>query len=546
MQRPKPPTALLTRPRRPALVSKATAARDFDENKVNRDNKGRFAEKPGSGLTEHSFSIAEADDGGFDVFDDQGNSYGTYFTRREAEVRRQGLAYDAAQEQNAREERAPAPMLSREEKKRNIGDILLGREDEPEPQQEAEQKSLLSVYDTATPQTLEDVLSHHIISDETVQRTLKSIELRQPVPGDQLIIPALEPMSEEVHLLQRRARQDKEKEIEARREDVEREGPHSDFYDEYGVFEDHHGGEHDSQEDAEYANDIIDVFEYTSESGYQFVPDVTYADADSESASVTGRVLSPDGLVVGNFERDINYGEVEHKYFRLDTNVQGEGLTAEWFPHVIDQYRNVGIGRITVSAGMSVGGYAWAKQGFDWIEPPSSLESSLRVALDEARDDVRDFFSEVGTEWDEFVDEFEERDEDGPSPKAAEAFFEDISGIANYFGIDVWDDSDLETLATEASTAMHQGDFSWMNESKRLLEFLNSWSRWSETGLYWTPDLLSEADNMRASLEMGDVSAFDFSQWLNEPEFRRQEGKFTLWPGKKLLLGASWDGEMHI
>lgn len=83
---------------------------------------------------------------------------------------------------------------------------------------------------------------------------------------------------------------------------------------------------------------------------------------------VEGKIRAADGTVAGSFRRYMYPdGHVYHAYLKIsDPGAQGGGFTARWFEQVKQQYREQGFDRVTVHANIDVGGYAWAKLGFDF------------------------------------------------------------------------------------------------------------------------------------------------------------------------------------
>lgn len=64
-----------------------------------------------------------------------------------------------------------------------------------------------------------------------------------------------------------------------------------------------------------------------------------------------------------------NNKRVEHKYFELPKEMQGQGFSKEMFKIFHQQYKNAEIDKITVHANLDIGGYTWAKYGFHPIKP---------------------------------------------------------------------------------------------------------------------------------------------------------------------------------
>lgn len=83
-------------------------------------------------------------------------------------------------------------------------------------------------------------------------------------------------------------------------------------------------------------------------------------------ASVEGKVYDQTGQEVGTFTRELAGTKVNHAYFKLLGVSQGGGLSTRWLEEMKRRYREQGLKRITIYANIDVGGYAWAKAGFDF------------------------------------------------------------------------------------------------------------------------------------------------------------------------------------
>lgn len=57
---------------------------------------------------------------------------------------------------------------------------------------------------------------------------------------------------------------------------------------------------------------------------------------------------------------------VDHAYWKLDDNVQGGGISNAFLKSSKQFYRQLGLDRATIHANIDVGGYAWARSGWDW------------------------------------------------------------------------------------------------------------------------------------------------------------------------------------
>lgn len=79
-------------------------------------------------------------------------------------------------------------------------------------------------------------------------------------------------------------------------------------------------------------------------------------------------ILDAEGNFVGELKRifDFETGTVTHDIFMLDEAWQGRGLAAAQGALAEDLYRARGMGSIRLQANIDVGGYTWARMGYDW------------------------------------------------------------------------------------------------------------------------------------------------------------------------------------
>jgi hypothetical protein len=102
---------------------------------------------------------------------------------------------------------------------------------------------------------------------------------------------------------------------------------------------------------------------------------------DGGNVHVVGHVLDEDDEMVGEFVRDIFPGEkeVSHQSLFLSSQVQGRGFAKGFLTQSEAHYRAQGMESVYVQASDAVGGYAWAKAGFDWADghPSPSVRESL-------------------------------------------------------------------------------------------------------------------------------------------------------------------------
>jgi hypothetical protein len=120
--------------------------------------------------------------------------------------------------------------------------------------------------------------------------------------------------------------------------------------------------------DADVRAAIVEGF--TGTFGDLSTSDVAIAVSDGET-KISGSVRDGDGNKVGHFVRTVTADEtdgisVEHTLLELDRTVQGQGFAERFNQHLFRWYRDSGIERVELTANIDVGGYAWARKGYDW------------------------------------------------------------------------------------------------------------------------------------------------------------------------------------
>jgi hypothetical protein len=88
--------------------------------------------------------------------------------------------------------------------------------------------------------------------------------------------------------------------------------------------------------------------------------------------TMSGTVLEPGGEVVGEVERYVKlHGsgrlEVNHSLLDIDEEFQGTGFARAFNEQAFGRYAEAGVDDVTVTAALDVGGYAWARQGFELL-----------------------------------------------------------------------------------------------------------------------------------------------------------------------------------
>jgi hypothetical protein len=116
---------------------------------------------------------------------------------------------------------------------------------------------------------------------------------------------------------------------------------------------------------------------------------------------VKGQIESQDGRVLATFERDLVYEgdterlHVKHEYLSTMPDQKFTGVGSEFNRASVNQYRSAGVDYIEVDAGMSVGGYNWAREGFrvearrnEWTGKMESRHEQISTMSKYARDNI--------------------------------------------------------------------------------------------------------------------------------------------------------------
>jgi len=83
---------------------------------------------------------------------------------------------------------------------------------------------------------------------------------------------------------------------------------------------------------------------------------------------IDGEIRDSDTNKIGNFSRNLNLTtkSVENTHFELNPSEQGKGVGMDFYRTSEQAYVDAGFKDIKLFADMSVGGYAWARMGFDF------------------------------------------------------------------------------------------------------------------------------------------------------------------------------------
>lgn len=108
-----------------------------------------------------------------------------------------------------------------------------------------------------------------------------------------------------------------------------------------------------------------------------------YVNRYDESIDVDGTIYDADGNWAGEFQRKFFRDEsgdivVEHALLRIEDDYQGTGFSKVFNRTAENYYISHGVNKVDIHAALDVGGYAWAKQGFDWAPKGGATTSVMR------------------------------------------------------------------------------------------------------------------------------------------------------------------------
>lgn len=96
------------------------------------------------------------------------------------------------------------------------------------------------------------------------------------------------------------------------------------------------------------------------------------------SGGFSGVVLNRDGRQIGAFSRDLHFGSsdnptfVYHSIFQIAGDARATGYGSKLIDRMFESYKEAGFKKVKVSAGLSSGGYQWAKMGFELTDSPDA------------------------------------------------------------------------------------------------------------------------------------------------------------------------------
>ena len=243
---------------------------------------------------------------------------------------------------------------------------------------------------------------------------------------------------------------------------------------------------------------------------------VIAADPSQPMYRITGDILGEDelrGVRVATYSREINLRtkEAYSALFEVTDEAQKKGIGKKLLAGNVETYEKLGIEKVKVTAGLTVGGYAWAKYGYvpqqdDWDSLRSILKNRIEgggsrysgnAGTDTVEADSWDQLSEsvqdqVRSRWreDTFDDFMEQeisnwRDSYEPMREARQT----VAGDFNGGGV-----MDMPTWAEEAMETLHE--VSDEDEDAVAVEY-----PYSDKQLYAAMKLVN-ADDDEATLEL--------------------------------------------
>lgn len=129
------------------------------------------------------------------------------------------------------------------------------------------------------------------------------------------------------------------------------------------------------------ASFVQEAYSYTDpETGWTVRLGEARATGGYKYTKISGTIVDADGNEIGQITRSVDLnGTVFHDLFDLKPEYQGQGFASRLNAHAENVYRRRGVRQIELEAGMDVGGYAWARQGYNL------RLDEVKFTVDEAR-----------------------------------------------------------------------------------------------------------------------------------------------------------------
>lgn len=104
----------------------------------------------------------------------------------------------------------------------------------------------------------------------------------------------------------------------------------------------------------------------------------------NKDIKVQGTIYDKNGKMAGIVERDLRedrFGtQVDNTQMELYPQYQGQGFASEFYRQTEARLKAAGVRTANIHANLDVGGYAWARKGFDWRTPGEGKAKIERMA----------------------------------------------------------------------------------------------------------------------------------------------------------------------
>jgi hypothetical protein len=285
------------------------------------------------------------------------------------------------------------------------------------------------------------------------------------------------------------------------------------------------------------------------------------ADLGYGTVDLTWRFETLDGTKVGDLNRQIDYenSEVYNAYFQLLPQFQGGGAASALTTGLEEWYAESGVERIKVHADIDVGGYTWAKLGFelDFDEDGTGpITEALEQVLYSVQpggdgDDLRErAFKDLHTLW---ASRMSARlgggYSDAPPEVSGESDVARVVAALGAVGVDVDEDTagrwveDLEYGGDDVLDEM-LGEYRQAVPLVQLthMDLVEGWADAVENG---------SVDDFPTMYDLATFGQGTDLQWeetvkIYRPGAAPEEKVITTWPGKQALLGSGWHGKKEL
>ena len=135
-----------------------------------------------------------------------------------------------------------------------------------------------------------------------------------------------------------------------------------------------------------FARDLERMYNLPDLDGYSVKIYECMIDPEENGVVWYARIMWDEtGEQVGRMERSMMLAEpgfggghqVGHDLFKIDRSHRGQGLASQLNTTAEEFYRGMGVSDVTLEANIDVGGYAWARQGFDWAGGEDDMVSAV-------------------------------------------------------------------------------------------------------------------------------------------------------------------------